>query len=79
MPPSLSIWGSDLQGPPWVLDEKNQKVVPGMRGGRMEPGGCPTGHRGRDPGQGWNLGLAPDSHIKVSPRPPAYTFVWWII
>lgn len=44
----------------------------------MQPGGNPVGHRGRDPGQGWNTELATISHIKVMPSPPKYTFVWYI-
>lgn len=55
---------------------ENNSIVPEMKGGRMDPGRSPTGHRGRDPAQGWNTGLATVSHIKVIARPPEYTFVW---
>lgn len=57
---------------------ENYRVVPEMKGIRMQPGGNPVGHRGRDPGQGWNTELATISHIKVMPSPPKYTFVWYI-
>lgn len=49
---------------------ENNKVVPEMKGGRMEPGGSPTGHRGRDPGQAGTLDWS-QAHIpKLVPVPP---------
>lgn len=55
---------------------ENNRVTPEMKGGRMDPGGNLPGHRGRGPGQGWNVGLTKISQIKVRPNPPKYTFVW---
>jgi hypothetical protein len=41
LPPFLSIWLSDLQGPHRGSGLENNRAMPEMRGGRMEPGGSP--------------------------------------
>lgn len=55
---------------------ENKRAVPETKKARMEPGGSPTGCRGRGPGQRWNIALATVSHINVRPRALKYTLMW---
>ena len=64
-----SIWHSDLQGLHWVLDWKTRVLCQKWKEAGWIQAEAQQDTRGRDPGQGWNTGLASVSHIKVMPRP----------
>lgn len=62
----LSIWGSDLQGPLQVLDEKTTRLCQ-----KWKEAGWSQAEARQDAEAGiqarWNSGLATGSHIKVGP------------
>ena len=58
LPSSLSIWHSDLQGLYWVLDWKTTVLCQKWKEAGWIQAEAQQDTRGRDPGRGWNTGLA---------------------